>query len=131
MNTGKPTMTPTARARMLVRSASLVMSVYCLWGISSYLIAGNVYPHSIPFVVMLIATAATCVAAWRWERTAGLALILCGVLLGLASAYSIAALSLAQGDGVPPQAVFGLLWAVPFVIFGLLFRAVSAPSIRA
>ena len=128
--TQKKDLPPAVRARLLVRSASLVTSFYALWVFSGTLRSGSADRYSLPFVIALVATAVTCAAAWRYEANASLALIGCALLLGLTAAYSLAGPALAQGQPPPSYALVGLLWALPFVIFGLLFRAVARASAR-
>jgi hypothetical protein len=118
------------RTRLIVRLSSLILSLLIIWSVLDVVRSGNIHPINLPFQIALIAVAVASLASWRWERAGGLALILCGVALGLAVALTIAIASSVAGNPMPLQALAGLAWAVPFVIFGLLFRSVATAGIQ-
>lgn len=117
------------RTRLIVRLSSLILSLLIIWSVMDVVRSGNMHPVNLPFQIALIAVAVASLASWRWERAGGLALIICGLALGLAVALTIAIASSLGGNPMPLQALAGLAWAVPFVIFGLLFRSVAHASL--
>lgn len=118
-------MSSVQRVRTVLRWSSLALNAFCLWSISAYVASGNLYPTMTPFVVVFVLVTLACLAAWRWENAGGLAVIVLGVALGLASSYGIGAAAAEYGRSMPAQTIAGLVWAVPYIIFGLIFRALA------
>lgn len=119
------------RIRMIVRLSSLVLALFFAVNVVRDVLAGNVHPLSLPFATALVAAFIACLAAWRWERAGGLAVVVCGLAVGLTASLTIAAAGAYVGRDLTPQAVAGLVWALPFVLFGVAFRALAAADTRA
>jgi hypothetical protein len=118
------------RVRMVVRLASLLLSLFFLWNVAAVTLTGQLHIVNLPFTLALALVAIACIAAWRWERAGGLAVIISGIVVGLSASVTIAAAGAYIGVDLTPQAIAGLIWALPFVIFGLLFRALAAREAR-
>ena len=70
---------------------------------------------AIPVLVLLALTMVSCLAAWRWERAGGIAVLVSAVALGLA-AYAAS-----DTYGLEPRLLAPLLYAVPYLLVGTLF----------
>jgi hypothetical protein len=88
-------------------------------------LAGMLHPVNTPFMLAFIPVTIACIAAWHWERQGGTAVILTGLLLGLVASLTITIGARMIGADLTLQAIAGLVWALPYVIFGILFRAVA------
>lgn len=118
-------MTALQRTRMVVRLASLLLSLFFLLNIVQDTLSGKLHSMNLPFIVAFFPVTIACIAAWRWERQGGTAVILTGLLLGFAASFVIASAAAYQGIAMPYQTLAGLTWALPYVIFGVLFRAIA------
>lgn len=72
---------------------------------------------AIPVLVLLALTMGSCLAAWRWERPGGIAVLVGAVCLGVA-AYAASRTYAAGSHFLAP-----LLYAVPYLLVGTLFLA--------
>lgn len=70
---------------------------------------------AIPVLMLLALTMILCLAAWRWERAGGIAVLVGGVCLGAA------AFAASRTYGVGPSFLIPLLYAAPFLLVGTLF----------
>jgi hypothetical protein len=70
---------------------------------------------AIPVLVLLALTMVICLAAWRWERAGGIAVVVGAVCLG------VAAYTASRTYGVGPHFLILLLYAAPFLLVGTLF----------
>jgi xanthine/uracil/vitamin C permease (AzgA family) len=70
---------------------------------------------AIPVLVLLALTMVSCLAAWRWERAGGIAVLVGAVCLG------VAAYAASRTYGLGPRFLIPLLYAVPYLLVGTLF----------
>jgi signal transduction histidine kinase len=70
---------------------------------------------AVPVLVLLSLTIVICLAAWRWERAGGIAVLVSAVCLG------VAAYSASDTYGLSPHFLAPLLYAVPYLLVGTLF----------
>jgi signal transduction histidine kinase len=70
---------------------------------------------AIPVLVLLALTMVICLAAWRWERVGGIAVLVGAVCLGSA-AYAAS-----RTYGAGSHFLAPLLYAVPYLLVGTLF----------
>lgn len=70
---------------------------------------------AIPVLVLLALTMVICLAAWKWERAGGIAVLVGAVCLG------VAAYAASRTYGVGPNLLIPLLYAAPFLLVGTLF----------
>jgi hypothetical protein len=70
---------------------------------------------AIPILVLLTLTMGSCLAAWRWERAGGIAVLVGAVCLG------VAAHSASGTYGASPHLLIPLVYAAPFLLVGALF----------
>jgi hypothetical protein len=75
-------------------------------------------PAGVVLLLLLVSVLAACAAAWRWERTGGIAVVAGGVVLAVV-AWAGAPTSLGGGFGLVAAALYGL----PFLLVGALFVA--------
>lgn len=94
----------------------------------------NLYPQAVPFVIALFVSSASLLFALRWGRVGGLLTIVSGTALGCCMTLYVYVMGLDE-VGIIGTVLFGLVWALPFLIFGILFYELSYPpkqaSIRA
>jgi asparagine N-glycosylation enzyme membrane subunit Stt3 len=70
---------------------------------------------AIRVLLLLVLTMVSCLAAWRWERAGGIAVLLSAVCLG------VAVYAASRTYGVGPHFLAPLLYAVPYLLVGTLF----------
>ena len=70
---------------------------------------------AIPVLVLLALTMVICLAAWRWERAGGIAVLVGAICLGIAAYAS------SRTFGVGSYFPIPLLYAAPFLLVGTLF----------
>jgi hypothetical protein len=70
---------------------------------------------AIPVLVLLALTMVSCLAAWRWERAGGIAVLVGAVCLG------VAAYAASRTFGLGSYFLAPLLYAVPYLLVGSLF----------
>jgi signal transduction histidine kinase len=70
---------------------------------------------AIPVLVLLALAMVSCLAAWRWERAGGIAVLVSAVCLG------VAAYAASRSYGAGPHFLAPLLYAVPYLLVGILF----------
>jgi hypothetical protein len=102
--------------RWIARLSSLAInSVFLL--ILILAVTNEDKPHgaAIPVLVLLALTMLTCLAAWRWERAGGVAVLVGAICLG------VAAYSSSRTVGVGADLLIPLVYAAPFALVGTLF----------
>jgi hypothetical protein len=103
--------------RWVARLSSLaISSVFLL--ILILAVTNEDKPHgpAIPVLVLLVLTMVACLAAWRWEKAGGVAVIVGSICL------SLAAYSAAQAFGLGSAIFLPLLvYGAPFLVVGILF----------
>lgn len=112
------------RARLVTRLSSAVLSLLILASLVPSLqfsTSLNWMSTSIGiFFLLLFMTAINLLIAWRWEQAGGLMSIGSGLGMGVFMAAYIHTLASAQ-ISLMGMILIGVLWALPFVIFGVLF----------
>ncbi len=86
----------------------------------------NLYPQAVPFVIALFVASASLLFALRWGRVGGLLTIISGVAVGCCMTLYVYVMGLDE-VGIVGTVFFGLVWALPFLIFGILFYELSYP----
>lgn len=89
----------------------------------------NLYSQAIPFVVMLFLASTSLLIALRWGRVGGLLTITFGIGMGICIILYLALMAWAE-ISVLLTLFIGVLWALPFVIFGALFYKLSQHPAR-
>jgi xanthine/uracil/vitamin C permease (AzgA family) len=70
---------------------------------------------AIPVLVLLALAMVSCLAAWRWERAGGIAVLVSAVCLG------VAAYTASRTYAVDSHFLVPLVYATPFLLVGTLF----------
>jgi hypothetical protein len=86
----------------------------------------NLYPQAVPFVVALFVASANLLFSLRWGRVGGLLTIISGGAVGCCMTLYVYVMGLDK-VGIIGTVLFGLVWALPFLIFGILFYQLSYP----
>jgi hypothetical protein len=122
------------QARLLIRLAGTALSAFMLYSLRDMLSPGYyIDPQTIPFPGFLFVASVGMLLALRWERAGGVVTMFGGMGMGLFIAAYLYTLS-SSAFTLPGMILVGLLWMLPFVIFGMLFyklgrhaRGVGAP----
>ena len=102
--------------RWIARLSSLVInSVFLLILVLALTNEDKPQGAAIPVLVLLVVTMVSCLAAWRWERVSGIAVLVSAGCLG------VAAYSASRTYGAGPHFLIPLLYAAPFLLVGALF----------
>ena len=102
--------------RWIARLSSLVVSgVFVLILVLAVTNEDKPQGTAIPVLVLLVVAMVSCLAAWRWERVGGIAVLVSAGCLGVAAYTS------SRTYGVGPHFLTPLLYAVPFLLVGALF----------
>lgn len=110
------------QVRLYVRSISTLLSLFLLLtlrGVTSP--SYHLYAQAIPFTIFLFIASVSMLLSIRYERIGGLLTGCSGVMLGLFMSlyvYRLAPFEINLGEAL----VIGVLWMLPFVIFGALFH---------
>ena len=70
---------------------------------------------AIPVLLLLVLAMVSCLAAWRWERAGGIAVLVSAVCLG------VLVYSSSRTYGAALRFLAPLLYAVPYLLVGTLF----------
>lgn len=116
------------RTRQVIRWSSLTLSLFIL----RHLIVSLNSPQTLAidgvrlsmFFVLLFSTSVSMLLAWRWERLGGLLTMVCGTALGAFLTFYIAYFRPAEISLIG-LVLIGILWALPFVTFGMMFYHLS------
>jgi hypothetical protein len=112
--------------RWMIRVSSIVIScVFLLFGFFAVTNEDKPQGAAIPLLVLVVLTIAGCFAAWRWERTGGVIIIIGALCISIA-AYP-AALTLGLG---PLSFLFSLFYSLPFLVLGFLFWVCGKSNTR-
>jgi len=84
----------------------------------------NLYAQAVPFVGMLFTACISLLVALRWGRVGGLLTIASGAALGCCMTLYLYMMALSE-IGLIATVIIGLIWALPFLIFGILFYELS------
>ena len=102
--------------RWIARSSSLAINgVFLLIMVLALTNEDEPQGAAIPVLVLLALAMGSCLAAWRWERAGGIAVLVGAVCLG------VAAYSASRTYGASPHFLTPLVYAVPFLLVGTLF----------
>jgi hypothetical protein len=85
----------------------------------------NLYTQAIPFVALLFLTSVSMLLAIRWERVGGLLTGGGGVALGIFMGVYVYQMATGTEGSILVLVLIGMLWMLPFVIFGALFHQLS------
>ncbi len=116
------------RTRQVTRWSSLILSLLILYSLINPFVAPQTFAMdrvrlSIFFVLLLI-TALSMLLSWRWERLGGLLTIASGIGLGAFLIFYIGYFRPAEISWIG-LILIGILWALPFVTFGVMFYYLS------
>ncbi len=116
------------RTRQVTRWSSLILSLLILYSLINPFVAPQTFAMdrvrlSIFFVLLLI-TALSMLLSWRWERLGGLLTIASGIALGAFLIFYIGYFRSAEISWMG-LILIGILWALPFVTFGVMFYYLS------
>ena len=114
------------QARWFVRIIAGLLGVFLLSTLQvifspSY----HLYPQAIPFILLLFITSVSLLLAIRWERLGGLLTGSSGIALGIFMGLYLSQMVTSVESNLIAVALIGLLWMLPFVIFGALFHQLS------
>ncbi len=113
------------QVRLYVRSISTMISLFLLLTLRGVMSPSyQLYAQAIPFTLFLFIASVSMLMAVRWERIGGLLTGCSGVALGLFMSlyvYQMVPFEIQLGEAI----VIGILWMLPFVIFGALFHQLS------
>jgi hypothetical protein len=112
------------RARQLVRVSSLLINIAFLLMVIPSL--PHLPRHSIPAHVVLVFMPVISIIAWRWERQGGILLLAGAALLTAAVAYAMSVI----GVSLLAMLMAGIIWAIPFAVFGWLFYRIGHQAAR-
>jgi len=84
----------------------------------------NLYVQAVPFVAALFVACVSMLVGLHWERVGGLLTIASGAALGCCMTLYLYVMGVAE-IGIVATVLIGLVWALPFLIFGLLFYGLS------
>ena len=79
---------------------------------------------AIPVLLLLVLAMVSCLAAWRWERGGGIAVLVSAVCLG------VAAYSASRTYSLGPHFLAPLVYAAPFLLVGTLFLLAALGQMR-
>jgi len=84
----------------------------------------NLYAQAVPFVAALFMASVSLVLGLFWGRLGGLLTVVSGVVIWCCMTLYIYVMGVKQ-LGIVATVFIGLVWALPFLIFGLLFYELS------
>jgi hypothetical protein len=114
------------QARWFVRIIALLLGTFLLSTLRLILSPSyNLYPQAIPFVLLLFVTSVSMLLAIRWERLGGLLTGGGGVALGIFMGLYLSQIATSAECSAIAIVLIGVLWMLPFVIFGALFHQLS------
>ncbi len=102
--------------------------IYLLISILSLILTPfyNVYAEAVPFVIALVLATVSMIIALYWGRVGGLLTIASGAAIGCCMTLYLYVMAVTQ-IGVVATVLIGFIWALPFLIFGILFYELSKP----
>ena len=86
----------------------------------------NLYAQAVPFVVALFMATVSMIVGLCWGRVGGLLTIASGAAIGCCMTLYLYVMAVTQ-IGMVATVLIGLIWALPFLIFGILFYELSKP----
>jgi len=119
------------QARWFVRIVAGLLGTFLLSTLQ-VLVSPNyhLYPQAIPFVLFLFMTSVSMLIAIRWERLGGLLTGSGGVSLGIFMGLYLSQIATSVEVSLIAIILIGLLWMLPFVIFGMLFYQLGRCNVR-
>lgn len=115
------------QARLAVRIVGALLGMFLLSTLSVVVSpAYNIYTLAIPFAVALFAATASLLFGVLWGRVGGILTLISGSVMGICMTLYLYVIAVDQ-LGIVAVALIGLIWALPFLIFGLLFYQLSQP----
>jgi hypothetical protein len=114
------------QARWFVRIIAVLLGVFLLSTLQVILSPSyHLYPQAIPFVLFLFITSISLLLAIRWERLGGLLTGSGGIALGIFMGLYLSQMVTSVEVSLIAIVLIGVLWSLPFVIFGVLFHQLS------
>ncbi len=111
--------------RLTVRIIASLLGVFLLSTLSGILSPSyNLYAQAVPFVVALFSATVSMLVGVMWGRVGGLLTIASGAAIGGCMSLYLYVMGF-QTLGIVAVVFIGFLWALPFLIFGLLFYKFS------
>ena len=86
----------------------------------------NLYAQAVPFVGALFIATLSMLMGLCWGRVGGILTIASGAAIGCCMTLYIYVMAASQ-IGIVATVLIGLIWALPFLIFGILFYELSKP----
>lgn len=116
------------QARLTVRIVASLLALFLLSTLTTLLSpAYNLHAPAVPFVATLFIAVVSMLIGILWGRVGGILTILSGAGIGFCMTLYIYVMAVDK-LGIILTVLIGLLWALPFLIFGLLFYHLSQPS---
>lgn len=115
------------QARLAVRIVGALLGMFLLSTLSvlfspSY----HIYTLAVPFAAALFAATVSLLFGVAWGRVGGILTLISGAVMGICMTLYLYVIAVDQ-LGIVAVALIGLIWALPFLIFGLLFYQLSQP----
>ncbi len=121
------------RARHVTRWSSMILSLFILYSLINPFVSPQTFAidglRLSLFFVLLFFTSLSMLLAWRWERLGGLLTIGGGITLGAFLIFYIGYFRPAEISLIGLSFI-GILWALPFVTFGVMFYLLSQYPVR-
>lgn len=112
------------RTRQVTRWSSLILSLFMVRGMFFLFSERDFAPEGIAFFTLVSLTLLSMLLSWRWERIGGLLTMGCGVVLAFFLIFYIAYFRPVEVSFIG-LTLIGILWALPFFTFGVLFYKLS------
>ncbi len=115
------------QVRWFVRIIGSLLSVFLLSTLTIILSPSyHLYVQAVPFVGALLVATLSMLLGLCWGRVGGLLTIASGAAIGCCMTLYLYVMAVTQ-IGIVLTVLIGLIWALPFLIFGILFYEFSKP----
>ncbi len=113
--------------KWFVRIIGCLLSLFLLSTLTIILSPSyHLYAQAVPFVGALFAATLSMLSGLCWGRVGGLLTIASGAAIGCCMTLYLYIMAVTQ-IGIVLTVLIGLIWALPFLIFGILFYELSKP----
>ncbi|MCA0457773.1 MAG: hypothetical protein LCI00_27660 [Chloroflexi bacterium] len=120
-----PTLQRLRHIQTAVRIVAALLGIFLLSTLQAvFSPAYNLYALAVPFAVALLLATVSLLISVLWGRVGGILTFLSGVAIGCCMTLYIYIMGVEQ-LGLVMVVFIGLLWALPFLIFGSLFYQLS------
>lgn len=116
--------------RIIVRLAGAVLAGFLLMTLNAIFSPSyHLYAAAVPFAVALLAATISLLLGVFWGRLGGILTLCTGAVMGCCMTLYVYLMGV-EKLGIVATVFIGILWALPFLIFGILFYELSKPQLH-